>query len=135
MLLYLTHSRPEISYSICRLSQYMSKPIAIHMHATMQILKYVKNGPTLGMFFHDNLSAIHIAINMIFHELMKYIELDYHLVRDKLQENIIHLMPIYSRNQIFLFIHQTYTPWFIHQFSYQTWNVRYTFTGLILWII
>ncbi|XP_050897353.1 uncharacterized protein LOC127104194 [Lathyrus oleraceus] len=37
-----------------KLIQYMLKPIAVHMHATMQILKYVKNGPTLGMFFRSN---------------------------------------------------------------------------------
>ncbi|CAJ2665920.1 unnamed protein product [Trifolium pratense] len=183
-LLYLTHSRPEISYAVSKLSQFLSAPTNEHMLAGLHVLKYLKNSPGKGLFFSsssslsikgfcdsdwascpdtrrsttgycffigssliswkskkqnvvsrsssralaqatcegqwllyllkdfhishdspiviycDNQSALHIAANPVFHERTKHIEIDCHVVRDKIQQGIVHLLPVSSKDQI-----------------------------------
>jgi hypothetical protein len=50
-LLYLTHTRPDISFSVQHLSQFVSKPLVPHYNAAMGILKYLKSAPANGIFY------------------------------------------------------------------------------------
>jgi hypothetical protein len=50
-LLYLTITRPNISYSVQTLSQFMDHPTNLHLTATFKILKYLKGAPGQGLFF------------------------------------------------------------------------------------
>lgn len=173
-LLYLSQTRPDISFCVQQLSQFMGHPTSLHHEAAIRVLKYLKHTPAHGLFlpcssslqlksfsdsdwascpdsrrsitgyciflgdsliswkskkqatvsrssseaeyralasttcelqwltfllrdFHlpfqqpallycDNQLARHIAANNSFHERTKHIELDCHLVREKLQE-------------------------------------------------
>ncbi|XP_019082567.1 PREDICTED: uncharacterized protein LOC109125407 [Camelina sativa] len=50
-LLYLTITRPDITFVVHHLSQYLSCPTDVHMQAAMHILKYLKNNPGQGLFY------------------------------------------------------------------------------------
>lgn len=41
-LIYITNTRPDISYAVSSVSRYMSKPEEAHLQAAKQILKYLK---------------------------------------------------------------------------------------------
>uniref|UniRef100_A0A151UGU2 Copia protein n=1 Tax=Cajanus cajan TaxID=3821 RepID=A0A151UGU2_CAJCA len=48
-LIYLTITRPEISYSVHVLSQFMQAPRQEHWHATMRVVRYLKSFPSQGI--------------------------------------------------------------------------------------
>ncbi|CAL1358011.1 unnamed protein product [Linum trigynum] len=50
-LIYLTHTRPDISYAVQVVSQFMSAPHTTHMVAVCRILRYLRGTTDVGMFF------------------------------------------------------------------------------------
>ena len=56
-LLYLTITRPNLSYLVNRLSQFLSKPPLSHLQATQHILQYIKAAPSQSVFYPSNSSV------------------------------------------------------------------------------
>ncbi|KAG6483737.1 hypothetical protein ZIOFF_060391 [Zingiber officinale] len=50
-LLYLSMTRPDITYAVSVVSQYMHAPKTIHMKAIDRILRYLKSCPRKGLLF------------------------------------------------------------------------------------
>ncbi|KAL3565808.1 hypothetical protein D5086_033854 [Populus alba] len=58
-LLYLTITRPDFSYAIQTLSQFMSNPHTIHLQAAERVLRYLKATPGQGIFLKAD-STFHL---------------------------------------------------------------------------
>ncbi|XP_038889313.1 uncharacterized mitochondrial protein AtMg00810-like [Benincasa hispida] len=53
-LIYLSHTRLDISYAISLVSQFIQSPYVRHMEAVTQILRYLKSTPRKGLVFRKN---------------------------------------------------------------------------------
>ncbi|KAG4940850.1 hypothetical protein JHK87_044721 [Glycine soja] len=52
-LIYLTITRPDISFAVGVVSQFMQNPHLDHWNAVMRILRYVKKAPGQGLLYED----------------------------------------------------------------------------------
>jgi Reverse transcriptase (RNA-dependent DNA polymerase) len=50
-LIYLSHTRPDITYAVSVVSRFMHCPSEEHMEAVMRILRYLKGAPGRGIYF------------------------------------------------------------------------------------
>ncbi|XP_020207367.1 uncharacterized protein LOC109792370 [Cajanus cajan] len=53
-LIYLTNTRPDISYCVQHLSQFVDSPTSAHQQEAFHIVRYLKNALGCGLFFSNN---------------------------------------------------------------------------------
>lgn len=54
-LLYLTITRPDITFDVHQLSQFLSAPSDIHLQAAHKVLRYIKNNYGQGLMYKANI--------------------------------------------------------------------------------
>ena len=54
ILIYLSHTRPDIAYAVSVVSQFMHTPSEEHMNAVYRILRYLKCALGKGLLFSKN---------------------------------------------------------------------------------
>ncbi|KAL0448559.1 UNVERIFIED_CONTAM: Retrovirus-related Pol polyprotein from transposon RE1 [Sesamum latifolium] len=50
-LLYLSFTRPDVSYSVQQLSQFLTHPCESHLAAVLHVIRYLKGCSSFGLFF------------------------------------------------------------------------------------
>jgi hypothetical protein len=50
-LLYVTASRPDVMFSVCKCARYQASPREIHLKATKRILRYLKGTHDVGLWY------------------------------------------------------------------------------------
>ena len=53
-LIYVPHTRPDITYAMSVVSRYMHLPQVQHMEVVMRILRYLKGTSSRGILFRRN---------------------------------------------------------------------------------
>ena len=59
-LIYLSHTRPDLTYAVSVVSQFMHNPSKAHMEVVVRILRYLKSAPGRGLVFskHRHLDVL-----------------------------------------------------------------------------
>ena len=53
-LLYVTITRPDITFAVHKLSQFLQRPTDVHLQAAHRVLKYLKGNPGQGLFYSSS---------------------------------------------------------------------------------
>lgn len=56
-LLYLAMTRPDISYAVQHLSQFMHAPMKSHYEVAIHVVRYVKKQPGVGLLLSSKCSS------------------------------------------------------------------------------
>ena len=90
-----------ISKSSCKVEYRAMATVTCEIQWLLYVLQDLKVPfEQSSLLYCDNDSARYIATNPVFHEHTKHIEIDCHIVREKLKNGLIHLLPISNTEQL-----------------------------------
>lgn len=74
--------------------------------------------------YYDNKFAIYLAHNPSFHERTKHIKIDCHMIREPIQNGLIHLLPVPSAAQLADVFTKPFGLYIIYWFHLQAWPLE-----------
>ncbi|GKE27688.1 putative ribonuclease H-like domain-containing protein, partial [Tanacetum coccineum] len=110
-LMYLTASRPDITFVVCACAWFQVTPNVSYLHAVKRIFRYLKDHPKLGLWYPRDspfdLKAFSDSdyagasvdrksttggVNPKFHAKTKHIEIRHHFIRDSYEKRLIQVL-------------------------------------------
>ncbi|GFS33074.1 hypothetical protein Acr_00g0026190 [Actinidia rufa] len=106
-LIYLTNTRPDLTFVVSIVSQFMHSSCTSHLDAVYHILRYLKSCPDRGFFYNKKQAivsrssaeaeyramaqgtTIMLSSDSVLHERTKHIEVDIHFIREKVRSGVI----------------------------------------------
>eukprot|EP00253_Pinus_taeda_P008972 PITA_08972 len=125
-LLYLTHTRPDLSFAVGLVARFMQNPRESHWKAAKRILRYVREAEYRGAveaskeslwlrqilsefgleqqhpttLWCDNQSAIQLCKDPVQHKRSKHIELHMHFIRKLIHDHVLEVQYCSTDDQV-----------------------------------
>eukprot|EP00253_Pinus_taeda_P032314 PITA_32314 len=125
-LLYLTHTRPDLSFAVGLVARFMQNPRESHWKAAKRILRYVREAEYRGAveasrealwlrqilsefgfeqqhpttLWCDNQSAIQLCKDPVHHQRSKHIELHMHFIRKLIHDHVLEVQYCSTDDQV-----------------------------------
>nr|GEX36054.1 hypothetical protein [Tanacetum cinerariifolium] len=122
----VTLSRPDITYAVKKVCQFMHSPTTNHWSAVKRILRYLRESEykaladtvaeltwieallrelkvpmtRVPVLWCDNLGVTYLSANPVFHAHTKHVEVDFHFVREKVVTRKLYVQFITTHDQI-----------------------------------
>nr|GEX23118.1 retrotransposon protein, putative, unclassified [Tanacetum cinerariifolium] len=91
-LMYLTSSRPYLTYAVCLCARYQAKPTEKYLNAVKQFNKIP--------LYCDNKSVIALCCNNVQHSRAKHIDIRYHFIKEQVKNGIMELYFVRTEYQL-----------------------------------
>lgn len=98
-LIYLTTTRPDITFVVQQLSHFVSKPNVTHFETVIRILQYLKSCPSKGLFYPSATNILFLVLQIVIGLLAQPHEICYRFCH--LSRKISHLVEIQEANNHF----------------------------------
>nr|GEV75384.1 retrotransposon protein, putative, unclassified [Tanacetum cinerariifolium] len=95
-LMYLTSSKPNLTYAICLCAQHQTKPTEKHLNVLADYGFQFNKIP----MYRGNKSAIAICCNNVQHSRAKHIDVRYHFIKEQVENGIMELFFVRTEYQL-----------------------------------
>ncbi|GJT91438.1 hypothetical protein Tco_1080283 [Tanacetum coccineum] len=109
-LMYLTASRPDLTFAVCMCAWYQAKPTKKNLHAVKRIFKYLRGTvnslPTMALdsikfpMYYDNKSAIALCCNNVQHSRSNHIDIRFHFIKEQVENGVVQLYFVNTEYQL-----------------------------------
>nr|GEZ02993.1 hypothetical protein [Tanacetum cinerariifolium] len=103
-LMYLTSSRPDVTYAVYLCARYQAKPTEKHLNAMKRIFQYIKDTINMGLCWSSkkkkcttisSTKAEYIALSRA-----KHIDVRYHFIKEQVENGIVELYFVRTEYQL-----------------------------------
>nr|GEU39881.1 hypothetical protein [Tanacetum cinerariifolium] len=130
-LMYLTVSRPDITFVVCMCARYQAKPIKKHSHAVKRILKYLRGTGSRGLWYLKDSSIALTVYADADHRLktdIKPKEATFQVALDALALSSLYQAFLITAEVFAMYMQEFWATFFIHKLSFRFTINKKTFS-------